>query len=393
MNLEVNLTKRVRTANGLRFCPVVMAGNGRVKPDMVLTKGKPERHPEGSYYLEWRDSGKRIRLSVGKDAAAADAQRQRKEYELRAPIHNLQVVVPEKNGHRSLASAVETYLEEIKLTKKPKTHSSYSVALSYFMESCHKPNLEDIDRMDLLKFIAFLRDEKEHATRTIASKFNAVMIFLTAQDIRGLLRRNDRPKFTEEEAEIYEQEDLNKLLAACDKKERLWYQFFLMTGMRDQEVRYCYWSDVRFAQNEVRVSHKPDMGWTPKMYKERTITIPDQLVENLKEWKKKATCNLVFHTRAGKPKFDFLLSLKNVAERAKLNPDNCWLHKFRATFATRHLQNQVDIYTVMARMGHSNMKSMLPYLRRSRSQKTLARVNDTFEGIGSTSARLTDTGR
>jgi len=384
MNLEVNLTKRVRTANGLRFCPVVMAGNGRVKPDMVLTKGKPERHPEGSYYLEWRDSGKRIRLSVGKDAAAADAQRQRKEYELRAPIHNVQVVVPEKNGHRSLASAVETYLEEIKLTKKPKTHSSYSVALSYFMESCHKPNLEDIDRLDLLKFIAFLRDEKEHAARTIAGKFNAVMIFLTAQDIRGLLRRNDRPKFTEEEAEIYEQEDLNKLLAACDKKERLWYQFFLMTGMRDQEVRYCYWSDVRFAQNEVRVSHKPDMGWTPKMYKERTITIPDQLVENLKEWKKKATCNLVFHTRAGKPKFDFLLSLKNVAERANLNPDNCWLHKFRATFATRHLQNQVDIYTVMAWMGHSNMKSMLPYLRRSRSQKTLARVNDTFEGIGST---------
>jgi integrase/recombinase XerD len=384
MNLEVNLTKRVRTANGLRFCPVVMAGNGRVKPDMVLTKGKPERHPEGSYYLEWRNSGKRIRLSVGKDAAAADAQRQRKEYELRAPIHNVQVVVPEKNGHRSLASAVETYLEEIKLTKKPKTHSGYSVALSYFMESCHKPNLEDIDRLDLLKFIAFLRDEKEHAARTIAGKFNAVMIFLTAQDIRGLLRRNDRPKFTEEEAEIYEQEDLNKLLAVCDKKERLWYRFFLMTGMRDQEVRYCYWSDVRFAQNEVRVSHKPDMGWSPKMYKERTITIPDQLVEDLKEEQKKAIYKLVFHTRAGKPKFDFLLSLKKVAERAKLNPDNCWLHKFRATFATRHLQNQVDIYTVMAWMGHSNMKSMLPYLRRSRSQKTLARVNDTFEGIGST---------
>ena len=249
-----------------------MAGNGRVKPDMVLTNGKPERHREGSYYLEWRNGSKRICLSVGKDAAAADAQRQRKEYDLRAPIHNVQVVVPEKNGHRSLASAVETYLEEIKLTKKPKTHSGYSVALSYFLESCHKPNLEDIDRMDLLKFIAFLRDEKEHAARTIAGKFNAVMIFLTAQEIRGLLRRNDRPKFTEEEAEIYEEKDLNKLLAACDKKERLWYRFFLMTGMRDQEVRHCYWSDVRFAANEVRVSHKPDMGWTPKVYKERTIT-------------------------------------------------------------------------------------------------------------------------
>jgi hypothetical protein len=94
----------------------------------------------------------------------------------------VQVVVPEKNGHRSLAAAVETHLEEIKLTKKPKTHSSYSIALSYFMESCHKPNLEDIDRLELLKFIAFLRDEKEHAARTIAGKFNAVMIFLRAGD-------------------------------------------------------------------------------------------------------------------------------------------------------------------------------------------------------------------
>jgi hypothetical protein len=103
------------------------------------------------------------------------------------------------------------------------------------------------------------------------------MIFLTAQGIRGVLRRNDRPKFTQEEAEIYEEEELNKLFAVCDKKERLWYKFFLMTRMRDQEVRYCYWSDVRFAANEVRVSHKPNMGWTPRMYKERTITILQSL--------------------------------------------------------------------------------------------------------------------
>jgi integrase/recombinase XerD len=380
MNLEVNLTKRVRTTNGLRFCPVVLAANGRVKPDVVTINGKAEKHPEGSYYLEWRNGSKRIRLSVGKDAADADAQRQRKEYELRAPIHNVQLVL--ENGHRSLAATVATYLDEIKLIKKPKTHSSYSVALSYFLESCQKTNLEDIDRLDLLKFIAFLRDEKEHAAQTIANKFNAVMIFLTAHGIRGLLRRNDRPKFTLEEAEIYEQEELDKLFAACDPEEQLWYEFFLMTGMRDQEVRYCYWSDVNLEAREIRVSYKPDLGWTPKMYKERTIAIPDQLAEKLKAWKKKATCKLVFHTRTGKPKHDFLFSLKNAVERAKLDPDNFWLHKFRATFATWHLQNGEDIYTVMTWMGHSNMKSMLPYLRRSRSQKTRARVNDTFKKIG-----------
>ena len=30
---EVNLTKRVQAGNGLRYCPVVLSANGRVKPD------------------------------------------------------------------------------------------------------------------------------------------------------------------------------------------------------------------------------------------------------------------------------------------------------------------------------------------------------------------------
>ena len=119
--------------------------------------------------------------------------------------------------------------------------------MSYFTESCHKLNLEDIDRMDLLKFCAFLRDEKEQAPRSVYNKFENVMAFLKANGIRGLVGKNDWPRYTEEEPEMYEQEELDKLFAACDAEERLWYEFFLMTGMREQEVMYTYWSDVNFA--------------------------------------------------------------------------------------------------------------------------------------------------
>ena len=69
MNRQVNLTKRIRTSAGLRYCPVVLSANGRVKPDAVFVYGKPERHTEGAYYLEWSEGSKRVRLSVGKDAA------------------------------------------------------------------------------------------------------------------------------------------------------------------------------------------------------------------------------------------------------------------------------------------------------------------------------------
>ena len=50
-NREVNLTKRVRTSAGIRFCQVVLAANGRVKPDTVLVNDKPEIDREGADHL------------------------------------------------------------------------------------------------------------------------------------------------------------------------------------------------------------------------------------------------------------------------------------------------------------------------------------------------------
>jgi len=380
-NREVNLTKRVQTAHGWRYCRVLLSANGRVKPDVVVVNGTEERHSEGAYYLEWREGAKRVRLSVGKDAADASARRLRKEAELNA-LNNGVAVVQEnsQNGHRSLAAAVTEYLEETTLTKKPKTLAAYATALSYFQESCPKLFLEDIERKDVLKFCAFLRDDKEQAPRSCWNKFANVMSFLKANGIRGLVKKNDWPRYTEEEPEIYEPEELDKLLAACDAEERLWYEFFLMTGMREQEVMYTYWSDVNVAQATVRVSHKLDRAWTPKAYKEREIPIPEKLVKSLKAWKAKAdkTCGLVFPTAGCKPKLDFLDCLKAVAERAKLDQDNFWLHKFRATFATRCLWAGVDLRTVQQWLGHSDMESTMRYLKPSRSQQVREKVNEIF---------------
>ena len=380
-NREVNLTKRINTPLGMRYCRVVLSANGRVKPDVVLLNGKEEHHPEGAYYLEWREGTKRVRLSVGNNASDAAARRLRKESELNA-INNGVVVVQEakQNGHHALNTAVAEYLEEVKLSKKPKTFSAYSTALAYFTESCHKQTIEDIDRKDLLKFAAFLRDGKEQAPRSCWNKFNSVMSFLKAQGIRGLAKKNDWPRFTEEEPEIYEDAELHALFKACDLDERLWFEFFLMTGEREQEVMHTYWSDVNFVSSTVRVTHKPDRGWTPKAYKEREIPIPSKLVKKLKAWKVKSdkTCNLVFPTGGCKPKLDFLDCLKAVAERAKFDPDNFWLHKFRATFATRCLWAGVDLRTVQNWLGHTDIESTMRYLKPSRNQAVRAKVNEIF---------------
>jgi integrase/recombinase XerD len=380
-NREVNLTKRVQTPHGTRYCRVVLSANGRVKPDLVIVNGKEERHAEGAYYLEWREGAKRVRLSVGKDAADASARRLRKEAELNA-VNNGIAVTPENgnNGHRSLAALVAEFLDETKLTKKPKTLAAYSTALNYFTESCPKLFLEDLQRSDLLKFSAFLRDEKELHPRTVYNKFENVMSFLKTQGVRGLVGKNDWPRYVEEEPEVYEREDLDKLFAACDQQEKLWFEFFLMTGMREQEVMHCSWDDINLTRGTVTVRYKPEYGFSPKNYREREIPIPAKLVKELKALKARSdkTCSLVFPTSGCNPKQNFLDDLKACAERAKLKKEDFWLHKFRATFATWSLWAGVDLRTVQQWLGHSDMESTMRYLKPSRSQQVREKVNEIF---------------
>lgn len=380
MNREVNLTKRVQTVQGWRYCPVVRSANGRVKPDVVLVNEKEQRHPEGAYYLEWRDGGRRIRLSVGKNPADAAAKRLRKEAELNAANNGVNVLQPSENGWRSLREAATEYLEETKLSKKPKTFAAYSIALEYFQESCPRIHLEEIDRKDLLKFSAYLRDEKDQSPRSVYNKFENVMTFLKSQGIRGLVAKNDWPRFVETEPEVYEKEELDRLFAACDAQERLWYEFFLMTGMREQEVIHCSWPDVNLTRATVTVRYKQEYGFSPKNYREREIPIPAKLVASLKALKAKQdkSCQLAFPTAGCKPKLDFLDSLKSIAQRGKLNKEDFWLHKFRATFATWSLWAGVDLRTVQLWLGHSDIESTMRYLKPSRSQKVQDKVNEIF---------------
>jgi len=209
------------------------------------------------------------------------------------------------------------------------------------------------------------------------------MTFLKTHGIRGLVGKNDWPRFVEEEPEVYEKEELEeleKLFAVCDDEERLWYEFFLMTGMREQEVMHCSWNDINLARPTVTVRYKPEYGFSPKNYREREIPIPAKLVKSLKAWKAKSdkTCGLVFPTAGCQPKMNFLDDLKAVAERAKLSPEKFWLHKFRATFATWHLWNGVDLRTVQTWLGHSDMESTMRYLKPARSQAVRDKVDSTF---------------
>lgn len=382
---KVNLTKKIA---GKRYCPVVFSQNGSIKPDWVVVSGEPERHPEGAYYIDWTQDGKRCRESVGKSPVQAMTAQRRKEAELKAIEAGIAIVSEddeEQSKRRKIGATIIDYLDEIKLTKKPKTYSAYSKALEYFQESLaaytdsqSKRFVDEIDRRDLLRFSAFLRDNKEQAPRSCHNKFENVLTFLKACDRGKLVKAQDWPSYTEETPEIYEPEELDAFLRKCTADELDIFTFYLTTGFREQEVMHVTWNDVNFRLGTVSVKWKPELGWTPKAYKEREVPVNDILLELLAKRPRDKKTPLIFPNTEGNPQRHFIRHCKHVAIRAGFDPDRWWLHKFRATFATLHLQAGTDIRTVQSWLGHSDLASTLRYLRPARNAAVRERVNSTF---------------
>jgi integrase/recombinase XerD len=192
------------------------------------------------------------------------------------------------------------------------------------------------------------------------------------------------------------------LFDACTPTEEARFKFYLMSGFRDAEGRFVTWRDVDFKHMAVRVTAKPHWGFRPKNWEEREVPVPEKLIEMLQDFRpKNATADdPLFPSATGRPDGAMLEKLKAVAYRGKLNCKHCvvshklengdikinrcsagaycgrwFLHKFRHTYATRHLQDGIDIRTLQQWMGHRDIASTMVYLKGVRNSDVQARIN------------------
>ena len=132
--------------------------------------------------------------------------------------------------------------------------------------------------------------------------------------------------------------------------------------MREQELEYLDWSDLNFKKKILTVRAKPEEGFIPKDWEERTIPLHPELVELLMQLPRRN--HLVFPSFRGNPNGHLLRMLNLIVKRAEL-PGRWYLHKFRKTFATRALEKGADIRTVQALLGHKNITTTARYLSTS----------------------------
>lgn len=402
---KVRLYIRVRLRDGRSiYTDPVWNRNRTLREGYAAVDGSPEHHPEGIYYLRYLREGKRRWQAVGANADAAVVALHNTEHNLQAvqlghtptALTTASAKAEDAFSSCTLADAIEAYLAEVRRFRAPKTIAACERILHVFGSRHPAMRIKDMTRKTLLDHMFFLKSEGL-ADRTIHNHIMRIGTLLKANGIVGLLAAADKPKYDEKEVEAYEPGQMQTLFAAADPEEAELFQFFLNTGLREQEVMYTSWKNIDFQGKVVKVRSKPEMGFRIKDKEERSVPVPDTLIASLLARKKRSTSMLVFPGPNGKPNGHFLRVLQNLAFRAGLNCGECvnksglscgssptcgeWgLHKFRKTFATLHNEGGIPVSTLRLWLGHSDLATTLQYLAAAnlRSERTRNQVNSSF---------------
>ncbi|HEX4068188.1 MAG TPA: site-specific integrase [Acidobacteriaceae bacterium] len=394
-NQTVTLLRYCRIGDVWKRLPVAYAKNGRLRPGYVLIDGK-QIECNGHYVLRWFEGRKLRYQNVGENATDALTAKLSKEKLLTAQTaaQDAGIVLPEVEGRKYLRRAANLYVEDRKAQRKLDAAEHAELVLGEFIASSGRTFLDEVSKQDVLDYQGWLRKQGQ-ADHTIANKHNRLRAFFKFAGFDTKTFMPEKPKFEKTLPTTYAQEDIDSLVSAADSDPymmlviKLGYQ----CGLREQEMEFLEWADIHWTDSVLRVRGKMHWGFKPKDSEQRDVPIPSDLLALLKDWRAKhLKTRLVLGTGKdhNKPNGHLLRNLKALAKRAGLACKECdgckgangcsqfTLHKLRRTYGTTLLRAGVDVRTVQALLGHSDLESTLRYLRPAGTKETQSMINGIF---------------
>jgi integrase/recombinase XerD len=387
-NRKVSVWKYVKVGSRWKYSKPVMGRNHKPKPHWAMVNGKPEYHPEGNFYISYREGRKKIWKKIGPNPSDAVHAAYVEKSILNAKSLGVQIKpeVPKLDYDAQMWK----FLNDYKLSQSLESHALMRQTLEEFRKVCKKAILSDITREDFLRYKQWLI-ARGRSLRTAGNKMlRANQFYRSAMGLgpgEGLVTVKDG-KFVEKEPEVYTDDELDAFFKACSSFYSLVFHTLLMAGLRKQEMENLEWPDINFEVATVSVRGKKN--FQPKDWEERDIEIPRELLEMLFSARKDR--GLVFATKTGKKYTHVWDDCKDIAKKvgavlaqtvdkdetdriieenaAKYHP-----HKFRATYCTKLLQSGIDLKTVQKLMGHKTIESTMRYLAKAESHKVKAKVD------------------
>jgi integrase len=351
---RVNILKQVKIAGSWRLRSIPRKRTGGYDWSAL---------PDGRYYIEWYDRGKRCRQAAGATVAEAQEAQRRKRHELEGRNLGLPGFEsgPQPNN-QPIQTLVDKYLNQVETLKKPNTHRKYEAVLNRFAGYFAGRTFDRVSVEELNSYIIHLKKDCGMTSNTVLHNVIIIAQFFKRHGRGGITRELQLPERITTLPREYRDEDLQCFFAACDDSERALFLTFLLTGFREQEVMFLFWSDIKTDLRTIRVTSKGELGFYPKRWEEREVPIPAHVAELLQRHPKRQHGPFVFPSPTGNREQHMLDRCKEVAKRAGLDPEEFDLKTFRSTYATRMLRAGFDVRTVQHWMGHKSLETTMRYL-------------------------------
>ena len=389
-NRKVVLLRYCKTENGWRRYPVAMGKNGRIRPNFVLVNGFAREYPEGHYEIRSYRGSKPVYRNVGTNAADALLERDRQAQLLiaRDAAEASGAVLVEEESRTPLSRQAALFIQAAEDRGATVISNSYRLAIDEFLSVTGRTYADQVTAEDIAAHQLALK-KRGASARTVHNRHMLVKAFLVNAGVAAKVVQKGAPKYDKTLPDIYEAEELKKFFnSLSDPYHQLVFGLLMKTGLREQEAMYLEWEDISHPTMTLTIHSKPHMGFRIKDKEERSVPVPLDLLEALKAHREtKPNSQFVLGNGKDRPHTKLLRLLKRLAKDADLNCGRCatckaksecekwFLHKFRATYCTQLLRSGLDLRTVQAMMGHSDIASTMRYLRPQEDAHTQSRIN------------------
>ncbi len=293
------------------------------------------------------------------------------------PIARAQAVAPDGCRHCELQTMIDAFVRHLRDYRRcsPLTVSAYHSECcrfaDYLLRTGHSCQVRDVGRGDLYRFIGSLDHLAPASVRRALYAISSLFNYLCDVEV---LDRNpaagiEPPKLERRLPRVLDAEQCARLLAACETPlEGCVIGLMLFAGLRRQEVIGLDVGDVPVDFAQLRVFGKGS--------RERCVPINPELREALEAYlaQRTAECPALIVNRVGRRMGVTTISrlFRRLRSRAGLDGTGISPHSLRHAFASHLLRAGVDIATVSALLGHSNVATTSIYCHATDITKTQA---------------------